>query len=485
MTDTTEQFRIIPDASNPNNLRIMSGTDRHICKVYGYTPEEAQAKAERIVAGLSASMAREDEGERAVAALHPAWFASDYNWREAQKAIRAALTAADEDDNTCPRCLGCGEMDAGGAPCMVCGGRGIIDAGEDEAERVARVICRTYHEKVGTFPPLATEAERRAILDEEWPKWLDEARAAIAASHPNVAMREALKPFAAVADEYDEGEDDAYEVWQDAGPVRLIRASFRLGLYRMARAALNGSDKDRDGPVMKSEEERDQLRAGRGTSLDEDRKALERKITTLQMLLARYGDRVRMANASAWQQEIDEALAGRCSKCGGLHLGMAGDCLGPPRIPGHTRESVEPELASIIHSSMSRDFERRETLSPDRADEVEELRFWLRKAGAVLAPYSADPAGTPTRDALVFVNAGLFKQARDIVRTYAPEKLPYGNVLELRKALEKCRHKFLHYADLHRMKCTAEGDEKADRNQEMADMCATALGAGRDMIDTE
>lgn len=49
-------------------------------------------------------------------------------------------------------------------------------------------------------------------------------------------------------------------------------------------------------------------------------------------------------------------------------------------------------------------------------EEVDELRFWLRKAGEVLAPHSADAPGTPTRDALVFVNAGLNRQARETVR---------------------------------------------------------------------
>lgn len=45
----------------------------------------------------------------------------------------------------------------------------------------------------------------------------------------------------------------------------------------------------------------------------------------------------------------------------------------------------------------------------------------------------------------------------------------------LYEALEKARDKFRHYEDLHRVKCTAEGDEKADRNREMADLCDAAL----------
>jgi hypothetical protein len=49
------------------------------------------------------------------------------------------------------------------------------------------------------------------------------------------------------------------------------------------------------------------------------------------MLLAKYGDRVRMASSDIYRQPlIDDALEGRCSNCGGLHFGMLGDCMGPP-----------------------------------------------------------------------------------------------------------------------------------------------------------
>lgn len=50
-----DTYRVIADEKNPNNRRITSDADRHVCKVYGYTPEEAQAKAERIVAALEAA----------------------------------------------------------------------------------------------------------------------------------------------------------------------------------------------------------------------------------------------------------------------------------------------------------------------------------------------------------------------------------------------------------------------------------------------
>lgn len=51
-------------------------------------------------------------------------------------------------------------------------------------------------------------------------------------------FREALKPFAEVADCYHDSEADNFEVWADAGPEHIIRASFKLAHYRKARAAL-------------------------------------------------------------------------------------------------------------------------------------------------------------------------------------------------------------------------------------------------------
>jgi len=65
-----------------------------------------------------------------------------------------------------------------------------------------------------------------------------EARAAKAEA-ANARLMEALAPFAAVADEYDDGEDDSFEVWQDAGPIRNIRSTFYLKMFRRARSALD------------------------------------------------------------------------------------------------------------------------------------------------------------------------------------------------------------------------------------------------------
>lgn len=60
----------------------------------------------------------------------------------------------------------------------------------------------------------------------------------------------------------------------------------------------------------------------------------------------------------------------------------------------------------------------------------------------------------------------------------APLRTPATpSVDRLVEAATKARDKFLHYELLHRLKCTSEGDEKADRNREMADMLTEALAS--------
>lgn len=74
-------------------------------------------------------------------------------------------------------------------------------------------------------------------------------------------------------------------------------------------------------------------------------------------------------------------------------------------------------VASVLQAEVSR-------LETER----DELKFWLRKAGEVLSPHSADALGTPTREALVFVNAGINPQARERVRATLTEPLSkYGH----------------------------------------------------------
>ena len=71
-------------------------------------------------------------------------------------------------------------------------------------------------------------------------------------------------------------------------------------------------------------------------------------------------------------------------------------------------------------------------------------------------------------------NAKLHDIGQDFVSHM--ERLQSHNA-KMREALTKCRDKFRFYADLHRLKCTADGDEKADRNAEMADMCDSTLSS--------
>jgi hypothetical protein len=71
------------------------------------------------------------------------------------------------------------------------------------------------------------------------------------------------------------------------------------------------------------------------------------------------------------------------------------------------------------------------------------------------------------------------ERARKAVRavTQAAATIAKGRIERLEAALAKCADKFDFYEQLHRLKCTAEGDEKADRNRELADMCRAALKA--------
>jgi hypothetical protein len=48
--------------------------------------------------------------------------------------------------------------------------------------------------------------------------------------------RKVLEPFAEVAGEYSDQEDDSHEVWKDAGPDKIIQGSFELRHFRAARS---------------------------------------------------------------------------------------------------------------------------------------------------------------------------------------------------------------------------------------------------------
>jgi len=57
-------------------------------------------------------------------------------------------------------------------------------------------------------------------------------------TEPSEEMVEALRPFADIANEYDDAEDDDFQVWKD---FDVMGASLPLKHFRRARAALNES----------------------------------------------------------------------------------------------------------------------------------------------------------------------------------------------------------------------------------------------------
>lgn len=50
---TLRELQMVPDATNANNRRITGPGDRHVCKVYGNSPDNAEAKARAILAALA------------------------------------------------------------------------------------------------------------------------------------------------------------------------------------------------------------------------------------------------------------------------------------------------------------------------------------------------------------------------------------------------------------------------------------------------
>lgn len=52
MTPRAKNIHVTADAANKNNLRVHSSNYGQICKVYGFNPEEAKAKADLITTAL-------------------------------------------------------------------------------------------------------------------------------------------------------------------------------------------------------------------------------------------------------------------------------------------------------------------------------------------------------------------------------------------------------------------------------------------------
>lgn len=66
---------------------------------------------------------------------------------------------------------------------------------------------------------------------------LEEAATALEAQQAQIKrLAEALRPLALIADNYDDEEDDAFQVWQD---FDILGASLPLRNFRRARSALN------------------------------------------------------------------------------------------------------------------------------------------------------------------------------------------------------------------------------------------------------
>ena len=81
---------------------------------------------------------------------------------------------------------------------------------------------------------------------------------------------------------------------------------------------------------------------------------------------------------------------------------------------------------------------------------------------------------------------------RDRWAMYARAALDASGIGELVEALEKCRHKFAEYAELHRAKLADTSSpaavesimEKVMRNREMRDLCDAALSRARATQET-
>lgn len=127
------------------------------------------------------------------------------------------------------------------------------------------------------------------------------------------------------------------------------------------------------------------------------------------------------------------------------------------------------------------------TEGPWRLDftELHGRRYGLNGIVSAAIDEESDPPGPVTR--LMTGSGGARSWTEYVVKATGADndENDYALIVALRnsaptllacaRALEKCREKFDFYAQLHRLKSTAGGDEKADRNQEMADMCAQAL----------
>lgn len=132
------------------------------------------------------------------------------------------------------------------------------------------------------------------------------------------------------------------------------------------------------------------------------------------------------------------------------------------------REAGEVELRPGVNVRAGERFLRGDDLEPVWRDPLALAMF----AAWVNAPVDKIPA--ELRAHTCESTKAAWRRVADVARQHRTTATQ-----ELVAALEKCRYKFAHYTDLHRLKCTAEGDEKADRNQEMVDLIDAALSTGQ------
>ena len=130
-----------------------------------------------------------------------------------------------------------GAMGAVGADDLETLSRRILDQVNKAVDQMLTAALASRQSVAGELERAKQEALEGVNLGIATGIEMTEARALVAEAE--VRRKDAaLEPFAAVADEYHDSDDDHHEVWMDAGPQRLIRSTFELRKFRAARAAL-------------------------------------------------------------------------------------------------------------------------------------------------------------------------------------------------------------------------------------------------------
>lgn len=151
----------------------------------------------------------------------------------------------------------------------------------------------------------------------------------------------------------------------------------------------------------------------------------------------------------------------------------------------HQSPSPGGEEGAVARGEVSNQFATDAAAMPGlpSREAVAQASAWLRECSTWLltndldmqCPMEADPLDIA--DALDGITSqdDRFADADKPIASTPSHRGETGEVERLREALGKCADKFDFYEQCHRLKCTADGDEKADRNHEMAEMCRAAL----------